>query len=199
MTEFHLKVASCVDRILLFSNELIGEMHCVNPGDGDEVPIEKIFNGTVDVESVTAVLLCYELGESWMEAKNVFSRPIKMKPAHIETDSVKNTIVVNYFNPEVEESESLAVAKYCIVDIPERLQHGLGIQPVLILQPTVLPPNITPEDMARHGFNPKANGYFATSISHLWPNDNADAYNDEKLKITLYAHSIVKQIDITSI
>jgi len=203
MTEFHLKVASCVDRILLFSDELKGEMHCVNPEEGDDVPIEKIYNGTVDVDSVTAVLLCYELGESWLEAKNVFSQPIKMKPAHVEDDSTRNTIVVNYFNPDVSEDHvtdtTLAVAKFCIVDIPEKLQLGLGIQPILILQSAVLPENISIEDMVRRGFNPKADGYFATTIQHLWPKENAEAYNEEKIKITLYAHSVVKKIDIAEL
>jgi hypothetical protein len=185
MSKFHLKVANCVDRILLFSNnDLTGEMNCV-----DSESEERIFNGEID-KTAYAVLLCYPLGESMMDARDVFSRPLIPKPADVNNDVMGNAICINYFNPKVDDA---TVAQICIVDIPERLVVGLGIPSTIILQKAAFGKDKTEKDIAKYGFDVKADGYFMKSMEHLWAIED---FEDEKITINLYAQAITKQIDV---
>ncbi len=111
-----------------------------------------------------------------------------------------NAICVNYFNPtvfdgDVDDNVPLAVAKFCLADIPERLQLGLGLPPTIILQ-YADKSHLSTGDMRKRGFNPNASGYFVKTFEHLWPKDDATAneYNEEKVIISLYAHSIMKTL-----
>jgi len=185
MSKFHLKVNKCVDRILLFNNnELIGEMTCIDP-DSEE----KIFNGEID-KTALAVLLCYPLGESMLEARDVFSRPLIPKPDDVNNDVMGNAICINYFNPKVEDA---TVAQICIVDIPDKLVVGLGMPSTVILQKAAFSKDKTEKDIAKYGFDVKADGYFMKSMEHLWAIED---FEDEKITINLYAQAITKQIDI---
>jgi len=184
---FHLKVTNCVDRILLFNDELVGEMTCVDT----ESTSEKIFNGTID-KPTDAVLLCYVLGESVLDARDVFSRPLQSRPDDANNDVMGNAICVNYFKPKTDEE--VATPQICVVDISERLQLGIGISPTIILQKASFnKDNVTPEELSKYGFDAKADGYFIKPISHLWPKTDLE---DEKITISLYAHSIIKHLDV---
>lgn len=191
---FHLKVKDCVDRILLFNdtNEYIGEMKCTDPEAAD-----KIFNGTLEdsekIKPINTVFLCYALGESVIDAKDLFSVPFTQQ----NTDTIKNFICVNYYKPISDDADPIASAKYCLLDIPERLQLGLGLPSIIILQLaefTVKPPA---EDMLKRGLDPKASGYFVKPVEHLVA--KTDSFGDEKIKINLYASSIIKKLDITTV
>jgi hypothetical protein len=192
---FHLKVKDCVDRILLFNdnNEYIGEMTCTDPEAG-----EKIFNGTLehsDIKLINAVFLCYALGESLIEAKNLFSVPTNENGS----DTVKNFICVNYYKPECSTEnidDPIASAKFCLLDIPERLQLGLGLPSIIILQLAEFKVKPSDENMLQRGLDPKASGYFVKPVEHLVAKSSLD---DEKIKINLYASSIIKKLDITTI
>ena len=193
---FHLTVKAVVDRILLFTNDgLASEMVCV---DADADP--KIFNGTAD-GPCTAVMLCYALGETDMIVKDVFSRPIHERPEDANNDVMGNAICVNYFAPTVfdgdaDETVPLATAKFCLADIPERLRLGLGLPQTIILQ-YAEKSNLSTGDMKKRGLNPNASGYFVKTFEHLWPKDEETAieYGEEKIRISLYAHSIMKNIE----
>jgi len=187
---FHLKVKDCVDRILLFNdnNEYISEMTCTDP-DADE----KIFNGTlehIEKPKLNTVFLCYPLGESLIEAKDLFSVPIENG-----SDTVKNFICVNYYKPECSTDEPIASAKFCLLDIPERLQLGLGLPSIIILQLAEFTVKPSDEHMIKRGLDPKASGYFVKPVEHLVAKSSL---GEEKIKINLYASSIIKNIDITT-
>lgn len=193
---FHLKVKDCVDRILLFNNkdEYMAEMTCTDPEAG-----EKIFNGILEhsdaekPKSVNAVFLCYALGESMIAAKDLFSVPTNENGS----DTVKNFICVNYYKPECSTetvNEPIASAKFCLLDIPERLQLGLGLPSIIILQLAEFKVKPSDEHMLQRGLDPKASGYFVKPVEHLVAKYSLD---DEKIKINLYASSIIKKLDIT--
>jgi hypothetical protein len=191
---FHLKVKPCVDRILLFvDDQLWNEMKCVDP----DAP-EKIFNGEMpENKTVTAVFLCYVLGESTMEIRNVLSRPIQTS---VEKATIANAICINYYIPKADatdESQPPATAKFCLIDIPERLQLGLGLPPTFIL--TMAPKEQFKGDaelMRQYGFDLNADGCFVRTFEHLCAvnEDLANELGDENIKISLYAHSIIKEI-----
>lgn len=200
MQEFHLRVKSVVDRILLFSNgDLIGEMEeCVDETN----TTEKIYNGFVDKE-VDAVFLCYCLGEDIMEARDVFSLPLQTQPDDITSEYAPNSICINYYLPidKEETSSEITRAKYCLVDIPERLQKGLGLPSLIILPLATLTENMLSkgaDELKKRGVDIKAEGFFYKQIVHLWAKSDADAadFGDEKIKIGLFAHSITKHISV---
>lgn len=221
--KFHLKVKSVVERVLLFSNgELIGEMDEIV----DETAIdEKIFNGFIDLEdnreleelstplkrNVDAVFLCYCLGEDFMDSAAVFSLPFQTQPNDITSEYSPNAICVNYYLPKPNEddykaenvvpTQQIATAKFCLVDIPDRLQKGLGLPALIILPVTILTDSIKEigaEELKKRGIDIRADGFFFKKIAHLWAKSDSDAadYRDEKIKIGLFAHSITKQIEI---
>lgn len=200
---FHLKVKDCVDRILLFNdkNEYISEMNCT-----DSEAAEKIFNGTLEssdtelgvnekLKIINTVFLCYALGESIIPAKDLFSVPFSNENS---SDTIKNFICVNYYKPSsTEQADDPAIsAQYCLLDIPERLQLGLGLPSIIILQLAEFKVKPSPEDMLKRGLDPKASGYFVKPVEHLVAKN--DSLEEEKIKINLYASSIIKKLDITT-
>jgi hypothetical protein len=213
---FHLKVKPVVDRILLFKDDkFISEMDEVI----DETVDEKIFNGFIDTvvsdvplrNEIDAIFICYCLGEDFMEARAVFSMPFQTQPDDITGDYAPNSICVNYYLPTsdetyksdgvVSDSTRIAPAKICLVDIPDRLQIGLGLPSVIIVPIALLSDGMKArgaEELKKRGIDIRANGFFFKQIVHLWAKSDADAadYSDEKIKIGLFAHSIHKKIEI---
>jgi hypothetical protein len=187
MSKFHITVKDCVDRILLFDEELIGELECAD----SESVTEKIFNGELD-NPVDAAFLCYILGESYMDVREVFSRPPQSRPDDANNDVMGNAICVNYFKPKTEAD--IVMPAVCIVDIPERLQLGLGIPSTIILQKVEFDKETADaEDLAKHGLDIKADGHFIKHMAHLWATDD---FMDEKIKVSLYGQLITKHLDV---
>jgi hypothetical protein len=172
MSKFHITVKDCVDRILLFDEELIGELECAD----SESVTEKIFNGELD-NPVDAAFLCYILGESYMDVREVFSRPPQSRPDDANNDVMGNAICVNYFKPKTEAD--IVMPAVCIVDIPERLQFDKETADA--------------EDLAKHGLDIKADGHFIKHMAHLWATDD---FMDEKIKVSLYGQLITKHLDV---
>lgn len=205
--KFHLKVKPVVDRILLFhNNELISEMFEVVDETGVN---EKIFNGYINLDKeslnqgMDAVFLCYCLGEDFMEANTVFSLPFQTQPDDITSEYAPNSICVNYYLPKNDNvlNNNIAKANFCLLDISERLQKGLGLPALIILPVTILSDNLKSigvDELKKRGIDIKAEGFFFKKIAHLWAKNNSDIadYNDEKIKISLFAHSVTQHIEL---